>query len=95
MVIPKPSKTRRKTGHADFQPASDQVSSYSVPGLVTGVANAAPQAVADTASAGSGQTAFGGLSGYFPWIALGVVVLAGLGYVMMRRRKDDDEVEEA
>ncbi len=81
--------------HADFQPASDQVSTYSVPGLVTGVANAAPQAVADTAASGEGQTAFGGLSGYFPWIALGVVILAGLGFVMMRRRKDDDETEEA
>ena len=67
--------------HADFQPASDQVSAYSVPGLVTGVPTAQPQAVADAASTGgTGQTAFGGLSGYFPWIALGVVVLAGAGY---------------
>jgi uncharacterized membrane-anchored protein len=80
--------------HADFQAASDQVSAYSVPGLVTGVPTADPQAVAATAG-GTGQTAFGGLSGYFPWIALGVVVLAGAGYMMMRRRGDDDEDEEA
>jgi uncharacterized membrane-anchored protein len=82
--------------HQDFQPASDQVSQYSVPGLVTGVPNAEAQALADTASTtgGAGQTAFGGLSGYFPWIALGVIVLAGAGYMAMRK-KDDDEEEEA
>lgn len=80
--------------HADFQAASDQVSAYSVPGLVTGVA-AETQALAETASAGGqAQTGFGGLAGYFPWIALGVVVLAGVGYMMMRRRDDDDEDEE-
>jgi hypothetical protein len=78
--------------HADFQAASDQVSAYSVPGLVTGVASAQPQAIADAATTGgTGQTAFGGLSGYFPWIALGVVVLAGAGYMLMRRRKDDED----
>ncbi|MGD9968035.1 MAG: DUF2167 domain-containing protein [Hyphomonadaceae bacterium] len=77
--------------HADFQAASDQVSAYSVPGLVTGVPTAQPQAASAPTTGGSGQTAFGGLSGYFPWIALGVVVLAGAGYMMMRRRDDDDE----
>lgn len=84
--------------HQDFQPASDQVSQYSVPGLVTGVPTAQAQALADTASTtgGSGQTAFGGLSGYFPWIALGVIVLAGAGYMAMRKRGgDEDEEEEA
>jgi uncharacterized membrane-anchored protein len=81
--------------HADFQAASDQVSAYSVPGLVTGVPTTEPQALADAASTGGGQTAFGGLSGYFPWIALGVVVLAGAGYMLMRRRNEDDETEEA
>jgi uncharacterized membrane-anchored protein len=82
--------------HADFQAASDQVSAYSVPGLVTGVPTAQTQALADAAATGgTGQTAFGGLSGYFPWIALGVVVLAGAGYMLMRRRKDDDDLEEA
>jgi uncharacterized membrane-anchored protein len=74
--------------HADFQPASDQVSSYSVPGLVTGVAAAEVQTAADVSS---GQTGFGGLAGWFPWIALGVVVLAGAGYMMMRRRPEEDE----
>jgi uncharacterized membrane-anchored protein len=82
--------------HADFDAAVDEVSDYSVPGLVTGVPTAQPQAVADAASTGgTGQTAFGGLSGYFPWIALGVVVLAGAGYLLMRRRGEDDEEEEA
>lgn len=77
--------------HADFQAAADRVSAYSVPGLVTGVPTAEPQAAANTTSTGTGQTAFGGLSGYFPWIALGVVVLAGAGYLLMRRRNEDDE----
>jgi uncharacterized membrane-anchored protein len=82
--------------HSDFDAAVDEVSAYSVPGLVTGVPTAQPQAVADAAATGgTGQTAFGGLSGYFPWIALGVVVLAGAGYLLMRRRGEDDEEEEA
>jgi uncharacterized membrane-anchored protein len=83
--------------HQDFQPSSDQVSQYSVPGLVTGVPTAQPQALAESASTtgGTGQTAFGGLSGYFPWIALGVIVLAGAGYMAMRKKGDDDEEEEA
>jgi uncharacterized membrane-anchored protein len=79
--------------HADFQPASDQVSSYSVPGLVTGVPNAEPQALAETTS--TGQTGFGGLAGWFPWVALGVLVLAIGGYMMMRRRRDEDDAEAA
>jgi uncharacterized membrane-anchored protein len=79
--------------HADFQPASDQVSSYSVPGLVTGVPNAQPQAVADGATQAAGQTAFGGLAGWFPWVALGVIVLAIAGFMLMRRRRDNVEVE--
>ncbi len=78
--------------HADFQAATDRVSSYSVPGLVTGVPTPDQQALVEVASTtGSGQTTFGGLSGYFPWIALGVVVLAGAGYLLMRRRNEDDE----
>lgn len=77
--------------HADFQAASDTVSDYSVPGLVTGVPTPREgQQLVNVADNGSGQTAFGGLSGYFPWIALGVVVLAGGGYLLMRRREDDD-----
>jgi uncharacterized membrane-anchored protein len=81
--------------HADFLAASDQVSSYSVPGLVTGVATA-PQPVAEAATTGAeGQTNFGGLAGWFPWVALGVVVLAIAGYMMLRKKKDEDEVDEA
>jgi uncharacterized membrane-anchored protein len=81
--------------HADFQAANDQVSAYSVPGLVTGVPTAA-QGVAETASTqGEPQTAFGGLSGWFPWIALGIVVLAIAGYMFMRNRNKDEEPAEA
>jgi len=77
--------------HADFQAASDQVSQYSVPGLITGV----PIATAQTASgSGQPQTAFGGLAGWFPWVALGVIILAIVGYMIMRGRKND-ELEEA
>jgi uncharacterized membrane-anchored protein len=75
--------------HADFQPASDQVSAYSVPGLVTGV-TAETQALANVASSDGGQTGFGGLAGWFPWVAFGVVALAGAGYLMMRRRRDEE-----
>jgi uncharacterized membrane-anchored protein len=76
----------------DFQPSSDQVSNYSVPGLITGVATpaSAPQALADNSQSQS-QTSFGGLAGVFPWIAIGVVVLAGLGYMLTRRKKPEDE----
>jgi len=79
-------------GHrfADFQPASDRVSTYSVPGLVTGVPTPAqPQALASTTE-GASQTTFGGLAGWFPWIALGVIVLAIAGFMLTRRRKDDE-----
>jgi uncharacterized membrane-anchored protein len=79
-------ETRR---HADFQAASDQVSAYSVPGLVTGVA-AQPAAAATTTD--GGQTGFGGLAGWFPWIAVGAIGLAIAGYMLMRsRRRDEDE----
>lgn len=81
--------------HADFQAASDRVSDYSVPGLVTGVPTPRTQLVNVAETTGTGQTAFGGLSGYFPWIALGVVILAGGGYLLMRRRNEDEEYDEA
>ena len=76
---------------ADFQASTDQVSTYSVPGLITGVPTpaAAPQALAD--NAGASQTSFGGLAGMFPWIALGVIVLAGAGFMLTRKKKPDDE----
>lgn len=79
--------------HADFQPATDRVSAYSVPALVTGVPNVTPQALAETAKApaAAGQTAFGGFSGYFPWIAFGIIVLAIGGYLMLRRRGQREE----
>ncbi len=80
--------------HPDFQAASDQVSTYTVPELVTGIMPAAAEG-AQTASGGTGQTGFGGLSGLFPWIAGGVLLLAGAGYLMLRnRRRDDDDEEE-
>lgn len=78
--------------HEDFLPASDSVSDYTIPALVTGV-NPQAQAIAEPAADASapGQTSFGGLAGWFPWIALGVVVLAGIGYFLMRPRRDDDD----
>ncbi len=78
--------------HEDFLPASDSVSDYTVPALVTGV-NPQALAIAEPAADASapGQTSFGGLAGWFPWIALGVVVLAGVGYFLMRPRHDDDD----
>jgi uncharacterized membrane-anchored protein len=76
--------------HSDFQAASDQVSTYSVPGLVTGVPNAQPQALAENA-ANQAQTGFGGLAGWFPWVAGGAMVLALAGYMMMRRRREPEE----
>lgn len=78
--------------HADFQAASDAVSTYSVPGLVTGVANEAPAAEI-AAVQGETQTNFGGLAGWFPWVAVGVVLLAVAGFVLMRRRRSDDEID--
>lgn len=81
--------------HADFRADYDTVSDYSVPGLVTGVPTTQSLASTDATNTGTGQTAFGGLAGYFPWIALGVVVLAGGGYLLMRRRNDEDDLEEA
>lgn len=75
--------------HADFQPASDRVSTYSVPGLVTGVPTAQTQAIADGAAA-TGQTGFGGLAGWFPWVAGAVIILAIAGFMMMRRRRKEE-----
>jgi uncharacterized membrane-anchored protein len=83
--------------YADFQPANDTVSNYTVPALVVG-APPAQTLVENAAAGGQQQTGVGGLSGMFPWIALGVVGLAGAGYLMMRRRRDpnlDPEDDEA
>lgn len=77
--------------HRDFDAANDTVSTYTVPALVTGVAPVDPNALAQTATAkGEAQSNFGGLAGWFPWIALGVVGLAIIGFLVMRRRGDDD-----
>lgn len=73
--------------YADHQTA-DGASDYTLPMLVTGVG---PESgTVQTASAGGAgaSRAGGGLAGAFPWIALGAVVLAGAGYLMMRRPRD-------
>ena len=74
--------------HGEFVAANDQVSAYSVPALVTGVA-AAPEAA--VASTDGGQTGFGGLAGWFPWIAVGAIGLAIAGYMLMRGRRNEDD----
>ncbi len=87
--------------YADFLPASDQVSAFTVPGLVTGLSAAQLAEAALTKAADEKQSGFGGLSAWFPWIALGVVALAGLGYMLTRKRAtpddddDDDDEEDA
>lgn len=77
--------------YADFQLATDQISNFTVPGLVTGVAT--PIAIAAGDGAGEAQTGFGGLAGMFPWIAFGAIAVAVAGYMLMRRRGDEDEAE--
>jgi uncharacterized membrane-anchored protein len=82
---------------SDFAPATDHVSAYSVPALVTGVPASAGQAQAlaqAPATSGQAQTGFGGFPTY-GWIAAGVAVLAALGFVFMRRKKPEEEAEEA
>lgn len=84
--------------HGDFVAASDTASTWDLASLVTGVQPGSEQAlVADAASAGGGEAAGSGgmLGGAFPWIAGGVIVLAGAGYLVARamgrnRREDDD-----
>lgn len=77
--------------HRDFDAANDTVSTYTVPALVTGVAPVDPNAQAAAAPVeGQSQTNFGGLAGWFPWVALGVVGLAIAGFLLMRRRGNDD-----
>lgn len=74
--------------HSEFDAAADQVSAFTVPGLVTGVAQ---QPEAAVAAAETGQTGFGGLAGWFPWIAVGAIGLAIAGYMLMRGRRNEDE----
>ncbi len=82
--------------HGDFIAGTDQASNWDIASLVTGAPPAAEQAlVADAASTGAPASGGGLLGGMFPWIAGGVVVLAGAGYLvaraMGRRREDADE----
>jgi uncharacterized membrane-anchored protein len=79
--------------YTDFSPASDATSAFSIPGLVTGVPEADPNLIADAASAGGANQssgASGGLQGMFPWIALGIAALAGVGYMISRRGQSED-----
>ncbi|MEJ0058686.1 MAG: DUF2167 domain-containing protein [Terricaulis sp.] len=77
------------SAYGDFQAASDTVSDYEVPGLVTGVPK---PAIATAASEGAVQSApSGGLPPLFLWIAGGVVLAAGAGYMFMRRRGGGDD----
>lgn len=89
--------------HADFNAATDRTSEYDVPGLVTNLTVAQAQALtADAASTEAPATApqegggGGLLGGIFPWIALGIAALAGIGYFIARamNKSDDDEYEE-
>ena len=73
--------------YADHQ-ANDAVSEYTVPMLVTGIGPETAEAQTAAAEGAGANTQGGGLAGMFPWIALGAVVLAGAGYLMMRRPRD-------
>lgn len=90
-------------GYADFNAATDPGSQYDLPGLVAGTPTAtmasAPGGPQGVISKTSGDAKGGaGLQGWFPWIALGVVALAAIGWFAMGRRNrdldDDDEEEE-
>ncbi len=75
--------------YADYQAASDRVSNFTIPALVTGVPPAPVQTAASTTQTAP-QSGFAGLSGWFPFIAIGIVVLAAGGYLLTRRRRDDN-----
>ncbi|MGE3143146.1 MAG: DUF2167 domain-containing protein, partial [Hyphomonadaceae bacterium] len=82
--------------YADFDAASDQKARYDLPGLITGQPLDQAQGLTSEAApaAAPERTAGGGLMGIFPWVAGGVIVLAGAGYLLMRRRApklDEDD----
>lgn len=82
-------------GHVDYA-EGDQRSNYDLAGLVTNLPIASENLTAEGASLdgpASGAGGGAGLQGYYPWIALGVAALAGVGYFVMRRfrRREDDE----
>lgn len=82
--------------YSDYNPASDQKSRFDIPGLVTGQPVATAQNLTGEAASAEGAPATsspigGGLMGLFPWIAGGVVLLAGAGYMLMRKRKPAEE----
>ncbi|MET0181703.1 MAG: DUF2167 domain-containing protein [Caulobacterales bacterium] len=87
--------------YEDFNASTDRVSDYDVPGLISGLTVSQQQAlIADAASTGQAAAApvnegGGLLGGMFPWIAIGIAVLAGIGYFIARamRRRDDDYYE--
>lgn len=103
---------RQSTSFASGQRYADAVetdarSNYDLKGLVTGVPNAAIATAASAEAGGvagkSKEKSGGGLQSWFPWIALGVVGLAGVGWFVLGRRNrdldddddDDDQVETA
>ena len=73
-----------------FDPASDTISAYGLPDLVKGMAPSADSLISESGATSSGTP--GGLGGLLPWIAGGVLVLAGIGYLMTRKRPDPNLV---
>ncbi|MES1201648.1 MAG: DUF2167 domain-containing protein [Pseudomonadota bacterium] len=76
--------------YADFNAQTDRVSNYDVPGLITGVA-----AVAPAPQAAAQQTPAGGINAMYLWVAAGVIALAAAGFVLTRRRKDQNLTPDA
>ncbi|MES1198409.1 MAG: DUF2167 domain-containing protein [Pseudomonadota bacterium] len=69
--------------YSNYNPATDQLSSYGLPGLITGVA---VTQVAQAAPAQPEQSG-GGINGIYIAIAAGVVAAAGAGWWFLSRRK--------
>jgi len=69
--------------YSNYNPATDQLSSYDLPGLITGVA---VTQVARAAPAQPEQSG-GGINGVYVAIAAGVVAAAGAGWWFLSRRR--------